>query len=208
MPIDAFVNSTQLDADLTLIADTIRNKRDLPSSNKLLFPTDFVSEIDQINPYSINGPKNITLNGIFNAQDDNLDGYSSITIDVHPGLITPIDFDNSLGYVSSGTWTRGGSTVSYSDIYEVEANTKYIIIIGSVTGTRFRAMFSTININDTQEATVKGINIYHLNDPPSYTSRIFNSTEAGYIIIQKDNQGVSGIPSYLFKIQLMIPDNQ
>ena len=80
-------------------------------------------------------------------------------------------------------------------------------MIGSVAGTRFRAMFSTININDTQEATVKGTTIYNLNNPSPYTSKIFSSTEAGYIIIQKDNQGVSNIPSYLFKIQLMIPDN-
>ena len=207
MPIDAFVNSTQLDSDLTLIANTIRNKRELPSSNKLSFPTDFISEIDQINPYTIDGPKNIISNGVFNAQSDNLDGYSNIMIDVHPGLIAPIDFDNSLGYVSNGTWTRGGTTVSYSDIYEVEADTKYVIMIGSVAGTRFRAMFSTININDTQAATVKGTTIYNLNNPSPYTSKVFSSTEAGYVTIQKDNQGVSGIPSYLFKIQLIIPDN-
>ena len=207
MPIDAFVNSTQLDSDLTLIANTIRNKKNLLSSNKLSFPTDFISQIDQMNPYTINGPKNIASNGTFNAQDDNLDGYSNIVIDVHPGLIVPIDFDNSLGYVSNGTWTRGGSTVSYSDIYEIEVNTNYIIMIGSITGTRFRAMFSTININNTQAATVKGIKIYDLADPSPYTSKIFNSTEAGYVTIQKDNQGVSGIPSYLFKINLIIPDN-
>jgi len=207
MPIDAYVNTSQLDSDLTLIANTIRDRRDLPSSNKLSFPSDFISQIEQINPYDIDGPKNIISNGIFNAHEDNLDGYSNIIVDVHPGLIIPIDFDNSLGYVATGTWTRGGTTVSYSDIYEVEANTNYMIAVGSIVGTRFRVMFSTININETQEATVKGINIQHLNDPSPYTFKSFKSTEDGYVIIQKDNQGVSGIISYLFKIIKTIPDN-
>ena len=207
MPIDAYVDASQLDSDLTSIANTIRDRRDLPSSNKLSFPSDFISQIEQINPYNIGGPKNIISNGIFNAQDDNLDGYSNIIINVHPGIIAPIDFDNSLGYVATGTWTRGGITVSYSDIYEVEADVNYIIMIGSIVGTRFRVMFSTININDTQEATVKGINIQHLNDPSPYTFKSFKSTENGYVIIQKDNQGVSGIISYLFKIIKTIPDN-
>lgn len=208
MPINAFVDSNLLNTNLTSIADAIRDRRGLTSSTKLTFPTDFISQIDQINPYTIDGPKNIISNGIFNAQDDNLDGYSNIIINVHPGIIAPIDFDNSLGYVANGTWTRGGTTVSYSDIYEVEADVNYIIMIGSIVGTRFRVMFSTININDTQAATVKGISIQHLNDPSPYTFKSFKSTENGYVTIQKDNQGISGIPSYLFKTRLIIPDNQ
>ena len=101
MSITSLVDSVQLDSDLTSIANTIRDKRDLPSSTKLTFPTDFITEIDLINPYIL-GSKTITANGIYDPLDDNLDGYDSVLMAVHPGLITPeeveiaIDNDVSL----------------------------------------------------------------------------------------------------------------
>ena len=84
MAIDAYVNTSQLDSDLTSIANTIRDRRDLPSSNKLLFPSDFISQIEQINPYDIDGPKNIISNGIFNAHEDSKGNISTDTCKILP----------------------------------------------------------------------------------------------------------------------------
>jgi hypothetical protein len=204
MSITSLVDSVQLDSDLTSIANTIRDKRDLPSSTKLTFPTDFITEIDLINPYIL-GSKTITANGTYNPLDDNLDGYSSLLMAVHPGLIAPMDFDNSLGYVQNGKWTRGGTTVSYSDIYEVEANKNYFLSLGGTVGTRFRAIFTTTNINETELARVSGTAIIYTNDPPSYSSKAFSTIEDGYVIIQKDNQGTAGLKSYLYDL-VLLPD--
>ena len=204
MHINAFVDSNLLNTNLTSIADAIRDRRELTSSTKLTFPTDFISEINQINPYVL-GSKIITSNGTYNPLDDNLDGYNSISIVVHPGLIYPIDFDNSLGYVTSGKWVRGGTTVSYSDIYEIEGNKNYLIMVGGIVGTRFRVMFTTVNINKTQLNEIVGTQIINTNNPVPYFSKSFTSTESGYVIIQKDNQGVAGIKSYLYDLTLL-PD--
>lgn len=167
MPINAFIDSNLLNTNLTSIADAIRDRRELTSSTKLTFPTDFISEINQINPYVL-GSKIITSNGIYNPLDDNLDGYNSISIVVHPGLIYPIDFDNSLGYVTSGKWVRGGTTVSYSDIYEIEGNKNYLIMVGGIVGTRFRVMFTTVNINETQLNEIVGTQIINATNPVQY----------------------------------------
>ena len=205
MSINAFVDSNLLNTNLTSIADAIRDRRGLTSSTKLTFPTDFISEINQINPYVL-GSKIITSNGTYDPLDDNLDGYDSISMVVHPGLIYPIDFDNSLGYVMSGKWVRGGITVSYSDIYEIEANKNYLIMVGGIVGTRFRVMFTTVNINETQLNEIVGTQIINTNNPAPYSSKSFTSTESGYIIIQKDNQDVAGIKSYLYDLTLL-PDD-
>ncbi len=205
MSINAFVDSDLLNTNLTSIADAIRDRRGLTSSTKLTFPTDFISEINQINPYVL-GSKTITSNGIYNPLDDNLDGYNSISSNINPGLITPIDFDNSLGYVTRGKWVRGGDTVSYSDIYEVEANKNYLIMFGEVVGTRFRVMFTTVNINETQLNEVIGTQIINTNDPAPYSLKTFTSAESGYVIIQKDNQGTPNIKSYLYDLILLVEE--
>ena len=205
MSINAFVDSNLLNTNLTSIADAIRDRRGLTSSTKLTFPTDFISEINQINPYVL-GSKIITSNGTYDPLDDNLDGYDYVSVNINPGLIAPIDFDNSLGYLSNREWVRGGDTVSYSDIYEIEADKNYLIMVGGIVGTRFRVMFTTVNINETQLARVPGTSIAYLNNPSQYYGKSFTSTESGYIIIQKDNQDVAGIKSYLYDLTLL-PDD-
>ena len=205
MAIDSFVDSTQLNNNLTSIADVIRTKRGLSSSTKLTFPADFITEISLINPFIL-GPKTITANGTYNPLDDNLDGYNSISANINPGLITPMDFDNSLGYVQNGKWTRGGTTVSYSDIYEVEANKNYFLSLGGIVGTRFRVMFTTVNINETQLNEVIGTQIINTGNPSPYSCKMFSTIEDGYVIIQKDNQGTAGLKSYLYDVILLLDE--
>lgn len=81
---DKLVNSTQLDSDLTSVANAIRTKGGTSAS--LSFPSGFVTAIGNI---STGGgstliTKNITANGTYNASSDNADGYSSVTVAVPP----------------------------------------------------------------------------------------------------------------------------
>lgn len=203
MAIDAFVDSTQLNSDLTSIANAIRTKGELPSSQKLSFPAGFISAISSI-PYNSLGIHTFTENGTYNAIDYNCDGLSQITIKSHPGLLFPINFDITTGYVYGELWKWGGTTVSHSDVFEVEANKLYYLFVGETTGTRFRSMFSTINpvdvpledrIND-----IVGVQILRKDNPESYAGTKFATSNDGYIIIQKDNAGVAGLISFLVDI--------
>ena len=209
MAIDAFVDGDQLNSNLTLIANKIRQK--LNNNNTLSFPQDFITSIDQINPYILGTPY-FDQNGTFNASSYNLDGFSEVEINCFPGLISPIAYDDSSGYVYMQQWRWGGDTVSYSDIYRIEANKSYILLLGGVVGTRFRSIFTTVNILEVPEEDrnssnyINGIRVVYIADPEPYASANFNSTEDGYILVTKDNAGTSGLYSYLIDIQKLVSD--
>lgn len=208
MAIDAFVDSTQLNSDLTSIANAIRAKGELPSSQKLSFPAGFISAISSI-PHNSLGTHTFTENGIYNATDYNCDGLSQVTIKSHPGLLFPINFDITTGYVYGNLWKWGGTTVSHSDVFEVEANKLYYLFVGETTGTRFRSMFSPINPEDvpledrTNDNDIVGTQILRKDNPESYAGTKFTTTEAGYILIQKDNAGVAGLISFVIDISAL-----
>lgn len=73
---------------LTAVADAIRSKTG--GTNELVFPEEFVSEIQGITTGSEPdlGEKTITANGTYAAASDGLDGYSSVTVavDTTPSL--------------------------------------------------------------------------------------------------------------------------
>lgn len=85
MAVDKLVDSTQLDADLTSVANAIRTKGG--TSAQLAFPAGFVSAVQDIptgtTPTLIT--KTITENGTYDAEDDNADGYSEVTVNVSGG---------------------------------------------------------------------------------------------------------------------------
>lgn len=85
MSADKLVDSTQLDADLTSVANAIRTKGGTSAS--LTFPSDFVSAINAISGGggSTLISKSITANGTYNATDDSADGYSQVTVNVPTG---------------------------------------------------------------------------------------------------------------------------
>ncbi len=83
MSVDKLVDSTQLDSDLTSVANAIRTKGGTSAS--LTFPSDFVSAINAISGGgggSTLVSKSITANGTYNASSDSADGYSSVTVNV------------------------------------------------------------------------------------------------------------------------------
>lgn len=82
MAIDKLVDSSQLDTDLTSIANAIRAKGG--TSAQLTFPNEFVTAINAISGGggSTLVTKTITENGTYTATDDDADGYSEVTVNV------------------------------------------------------------------------------------------------------------------------------
>lgn len=80
MAVDKLVDSTQLNADLTSVANAIRTKGG--TSAQLAFPADFVTAIGNISGGSTLIEKSITANGTYNASSDSADGYSKVVVSV------------------------------------------------------------------------------------------------------------------------------
>jgi hypothetical protein len=119
---------------------------------------------------------------------------------------SPISYDLSTGYVNNGVWTLGGSTVSYSDVYEIRSGRKYLLSLGSTVGTRFRAMQSTVSpVGATSNIT--GTAVINQNNPAAYASTTFTASADGYLTVTKDNAGQADLESYLIDMQDMIDNN-
>ena len=84
---------TVSDSTLTDIADAIRTKLDTEDTYK---PSEMADAIESISGGggSTLGTKTITQNGIYDAEDDSLDGYSEVTVNVSGGGITPTGTKN------------------------------------------------------------------------------------------------------------------
>lgn len=80
MAVDKLVDSTQLNADLTSVANAIRTKGG--TSAQLAFPADFVTAIGNISGGSTLIEKTVSANGVYNASSDSADGYSKVTVSV------------------------------------------------------------------------------------------------------------------------------
>ena len=131
------------ESSLQAIAAAIRLKN---GSAATYTPSQMAAAIEAISggggsPTSL-GSKTIKTNGTFQASSDGVDGFSDVTTDVHPGILEPYSEDLTTGYVDTGVWKLSG-TNCFSDVYEVETNTAYVVALGGVVGTRFRAMFCT-----------------------------------------------------------------
>ena len=115
--------------------------------------------------------------------------------------LTPYFFDLNCGWVGTGNgvWTYENPTKSYSDLYQVLAGHKYFLTLGDTVGTRFRVMFSTIDVSKVT-GTVSGlaVNKSNYNNPAPHQNLWFTPNDNGFLIIQKDNVGSTAIPTYLY----------
>ena len=145
--------------------------------------------------------KSVSENGIYRAKADGADGYSVFTVDVPPAVepLAPYVFDLTGGYVANGIWTLGGDTVNYSDVYEVQAGTPYLLMLGSIVGSRFRSMFSEEDTSVTKK-NITGKAISNLSNPAAYSYAVYKPTADGFITVTKDNAGTAGLKTYLFRI--------
>ena len=121
-----------------------------------------------------------------------------ITVSCAPSL-TPDIFDYNNGYVANGVWSYEYPTKCYLDIYSVQSGHKYLIALGNTVGTRFRVMFTTADITTANSgAKITGTNIISGSNPAANASITFTAPSDGYIVIQKDNAGVTGLKSFLY----------
>ena len=111
--------------------------------------------------------------------------------------LDPLYYDYNIGYVAAGSWVYENPTKTYTDIYEAKAGCNYHISLGGNVGSRFRAMFTTVDITKETSGKIAGTQIINQNNPVAYASANFTCTEDGYILVAKDNIGKSGIKSYV-----------
>ena len=115
--------------------------------------------------------------------------------------LTPYIFDLNCGWVGTGNgvWTYENPTKSFSDIYRVLGGHTYFLTLGDTVGTRFRVMFATRDVsNATGTVTGVAVNKNNYNNPAPHQNLWYTPNDNGYLIIQKDNVGVSGIQTYLY----------
>ena len=106
--------------------------------------------------------------------------------------LTPYIENLNSGWVGTGNgvWTPENPTKSYSDVYSVLGGHKYFLTLGETVGTRFRVMFSSVDVS-TASSAVSGtaVNTSDYNNPAPYQNLYYTPNEDGYIIVQKDNVG-------------------
>ena len=178
------------ESSLQAIADAIREKN---GSVNTYTPGEMADAVAAIAPVLL--VKVVTENGVYSAASEGADGYSEVSVNV-PIWIAPYAYDIDTGYANNGVWTPGGDTVNYSDVYCVQAGHSYLIMLGSVVGTRFRCMFS---VEDTVHATAKitGISVVNKTDPAPGAFVLYTAPDDGYITITKDNTGLSGLKTFV-----------
>lgn len=117
-------------------------------------------------------------------------------------VIAPYIEDYNVGWVGTGNgvWTYESPTQSYSDIYSVQGGHKYYLTLGETVGTRFRVMFTTVDVSTVSSGKVTGtaVNKSNYNNPSPNQNLYYTTPSDGYIIVQKDNVGVTGIKTYLY----------
>ena len=115
--------------------------------------------------------------------------------------LTPYIEDFNCGWVGTGNgvWTYEKPTQSYSDVYSVQGGHKYYLTLGSDVGTRFRVIFTTVDVSTVSSGKVNGtaVNKSNYNNPSPNQNLYYTTPSDGYIVVQKDNVGKTGIKTYL-----------
>ena len=132
--------------------------------------------------------------------------YLQKNVVVHDFLYSQIlipyieDFNRGWVGTGNGVWNYEKPNNTYTDIYSVLAGHQYFLTLGDNVGTRFRVMFSTIDVSIVTSGKVTGtaVNTTNYDNPAPYQNLYYTPAENGYLIIQKDNVGTSGIKTYLY----------
>ncbi|MBR1438315.1 MAG: hypothetical protein IJ587_07230 [Synergistaceae bacterium] len=119
---------------------------------------------------------------------------------INTAALEPITLRCGWVGTGNGIWTYESPTDSLADMYEVTAGHEYWLTLGATVGTRFRAMFTTIDVSTVTSGTVQGtaLNTKNTSDPPPFQNLWYTPSEDGYIVVQKDNVGNTNVKTYLY----------
>ena len=99
----------------------------------------------------------------------------------------------------NGVWTPETPALCYSDLYDVRSGHQYWLTLGDKAGTRFRVMFSTLDVSKaTGQVTGVPVNTSNYNNPAPHQNLYYSPDDNGFLIVQKDNAGNSDIKTYLY----------
>lgn len=133
----------------------------------------------------------------FTAHDKS--GASIIGTCAYP--LEPLEFDYNIGYVDNGTWTWQYPTNTHTDIYEAQAGHSYLAVASSSPGTRWRIMFTTVDVREVTSGSVRGTKYENMNNPSAFRSAACVAIpDDGYLIIGKDNNYVENVKTYLLDV--------
>jgi hypothetical protein len=150
-------------------------------------------------------PLDVAENGTY-LVPEGTDGFNPVVVNVPAGSedfsssLVPIVTDFKGGYVAGSIWYAERYDPSRTDIYQVEAHKRYIVLLGSTYGNRFRVAFFNTN---PAEATsnLTGVNLGEISPSRAYVSeQPYYTQSSGYIAVGKSNNNVTGIPSYVFEV--------
>lgn len=110
------------------------------------------------------------------------------------------NFNSGWAGKGNGLWTYESPSDAYSDIYQVTAEHIYFLSLGANVSTRFRVIFSTVDLSTITSGTLQctAVNTKQYDDPEPFTNLTFTPSEDGYLVIQKDNTGNNEIKTYLY----------
>ena len=206
MSVDKVVDSAQLDADLTSIANAIRTKGGTSAS--LAFPSGFVTAIGNISTgITPTGTKNITISSSGTTTED-VTNYASAAITVGAGTagtptatkgtvsshaisVTP-SVTNSAGYISGGTKTGTAVSVSAS---ELVSGTYSVTSSGTKDVTNYASASVPAGTEGTPTATKGTVSNHSVSVTPSVTNTtgfITGSTKTGTAVTVSASELVSG----------------
>lgn len=157
------------------------------------------------NKFEYFGTVKFDLTGDTVSADNLIEGYTAHDKAGEPVVgayrkypLVPIEYDYNIGYIANGVWNWEDPTNTFTDIYEVVAGQDYRLMLGATVGSRFRAMFTTVDVRTKTSGKVTGVNIVNTNGPRAFATARYTPEEDGYILVAKDNVGVYGLYSYLF----------
>lgn len=146
--------------------------------------------------------KQISMNGIYSASDENKYGYSKVTVDVVKGscFLEPYYFDYIDGFVNAGLFYRNAGEVNNrNDIYRVVEGRKYKFTYGNTVGNRSRVMLTTEDVTQKGGTGIisQGISLSNSTSPNRQWDLYFVSELTGFFIVTKDNISTNNIPTFM-----------
>ena len=190
MAIDKLVDSSQLDTDLTSIANAIRAKGG--TSAQLTFPNEFVTAINAISGGggSTLVTKTITENGTYSASDDSADGYSEVTVNVPTSGSSAWTKVVETSYQVSTTYTSSTTVATLKTDSEIWTSNKIVYVrIRDTAGPRAGYFYGSdtffMNMYPQNESTTLSVstgliyNIWRYESTGKYNCR-YGYTNVGY----------------------------